>query len=97
MENFNHGRNVRLSVSPWTVACQAPLAMGCSRQEHWSGLSFPSPRHLLALGIERMFPAWQENSLLLCKLRAWSLSPVRLFATQWTVAGPPGSSAQGIF
>ena len=28
---------------PWTVACQAPLFMGFSRQEYWSGLSFPSP------------------------------------------------------
>jgi len=28
---------------PWTIACQAPLAMGFSRQEYWSGLPFPSP------------------------------------------------------
>ena len=27
----------------WTVACQAPLSMGFSRQEYWSGLPFPSP------------------------------------------------------
>ena len=30
-------------VTPWTVARQAPLTMGFSRQEYWSGLSFPSP------------------------------------------------------
>ena len=30
-------------VTPWTVACQAPLSMRFSRQEYWSGLSFPSP------------------------------------------------------
>ena len=29
--------------SPWTVACQATLSMGFSRQEYWSGLLFPSP------------------------------------------------------
>ena len=29
---------------PWTVAYQAPLSMGFSRQENWSGLSFPSPK-----------------------------------------------------
>ena len=29
--------------TPWTVACQAPLFMGFSRQEYWSGLPFPSP------------------------------------------------------
>ena len=32
-------------ASPWTVACQAPLPMEFSRQEHWSGLPFPSPVH----------------------------------------------------
>ena len=30
-------------VTPWTVACQAPLPMGFSRQECWSGLPFSSP------------------------------------------------------
>ena len=30
-------------ATPWTVACQAPLSMGFSRQEYWSGLPFPSP------------------------------------------------------
>ena len=30
-------------ASPWTVACQAPLCVGFSRQEYWSGLPFPSP------------------------------------------------------
>ena len=30
-------------ATPWTVAYQAPLSMGFSRQEHWSGLPFPSP------------------------------------------------------
>ena len=31
---------------PWTVACQAPLSMGFSRQEYWSGLPGPSPGDL---------------------------------------------------
>ena len=30
-------------ATPWSVARQASLSMGCSRQEYWSGLSFPSP------------------------------------------------------
>ena len=30
-------------AAPWTLACQAPLSTGFSRQEHWSGLPFPSP------------------------------------------------------
>ena len=37
-------RHVQLSVTPWTVDCQAPLSMDCFRQEYWSGLPFPSPR-----------------------------------------------------
>ena len=35
---------VRLFATLWTVAHQAPLSMGFSRQEYWSGLPFPSPR-----------------------------------------------------
>ena len=37
---------------PWTVACQAPLSKGFSRQEHWSGLPFSSPGDLPNPGIE---------------------------------------------
>ena len=37
---------VRLFVTPWTVAHQAPLSMGVSRQEYWNGQPFPSPGHL---------------------------------------------------
>ena len=38
------------------VACQAPLSMGFSRQEYWSGLPFPSPGDLPYPGIEPAFP-----------------------------------------
>ena len=34
------------SVTPWTVACHAPLSMGLSRQEYWSGLPCPPPGDL---------------------------------------------------
>ena len=37
--------HVRLLATPWTAAYQAPPSMGFSRQEHWSGLPFPSPMH----------------------------------------------------
>ena len=43
---------VRLSVTPWTVALQAPLSMEFSRQEYWSGQLFPSPGALPDSGIE---------------------------------------------
>jgi len=36
---------VRLCATPWTAAHQAPLSLGFSRQEHWSGLPFPPPMH----------------------------------------------------
>ena len=35
---------VRLFVTPWTAAHWAPPSLGFSRQEHWSGLQFPSPK-----------------------------------------------------
>ena len=40
---------VRLLVTPWTAAYQAPPSMGFSRQEYWSGLPLPSPYWLLTL------------------------------------------------
>ena len=43
---------VQLCVTPWTVARQAPLSMGFSRQEHWSGLPRPPPGDLPDPGIE---------------------------------------------
>ena len=50
-------------VTPWTVACQAPLSMGFSRQEYWSGLPFPSLRDLPNPGIKPESPALQVDSL----------------------------------
>jgi len=46
-----------------TVACQALLSMGFSRQEYWSGLSFPSPGDLLDPRIQPGSPALQTGSL----------------------------------
>ena len=41
---------VRLCVTPWTAAHQAPLSLGFSRQEYWSRVPFPSPMHACMLG-----------------------------------------------
>ena len=46
---FSH---VQLSATLWTVAHQAPLSMGFSRQEYWSELLCPPPEDLPDLGIE---------------------------------------------
>ena len=48
---------VQHSVTPWTVAYQAPPSMGFSRQEYWSGLPFPSPGDLPNPGTEPGSPA----------------------------------------
>ena len=42
---LSHFSRVRLCVTPWMAAHQAPPSLGFSRQEHWSGLPFPSPTH----------------------------------------------------
>ena len=47
-------------ATPWTIACQAPLSMGFSCQESWSGLPFPSPGDRPNPGIEPGSPALQE-------------------------------------
>ena len=52
------------SVAAWTIACQAPLSLGFSRQEYWSGLPHPSPGDLPDLEIEHGSPALQADSLL---------------------------------
>ena len=54
LTRFSH---VELCVTPWTVAHQAPLSMGFSRQEHWSGLPCPPPGDLPNQGIKPMSPA----------------------------------------
>ena len=54
---------VRLFANLWTVAHQAPLSLGFSRQEYWSGLPFPSPGDLPNPGIEPGSPALQADSL----------------------------------
>ena len=56
--------HVWLFETPWTVALQAPLSMGFSRQEYWSGSPFPSPRDLPNPGIEPRFSTLQADSLL---------------------------------
>ena len=43
---------VQLFVAPWIVAHHAPLSMGFSRQEHWSGFTFPVPGALPDPGIK---------------------------------------------
>ena len=68
LSRFSH---VQLSGTPWTVACKAPLSMGFSRQEYWSGLLCPPPGDLPNLGFETT------------SLMSWALAG-RFFATSAT-------------
>ena len=54
---------VQFFATPQTVACQAPLSMGFSRQEYWSGLPFTSPGDLPNPAIEPRSPPLQADSL----------------------------------
>ena len=68
-----------------TVAHQAPLSMGFSRQECWSGLPFPPPGNFPELGVEPTSPALQADSLLLIHRGSPSLMAVFLKCSQPTV------------
>ena len=54
---LSHFSRVRLFVTTWTVARQAPLSMGFSRQEYGSGLPFPAPGDLPDPGTQAASPA----------------------------------------
>ena len=74
---LSHFSRVWLCATPETAAHQAPLSLGFFRQEHWSGLPFPSPMH--------------ESEKWKWKVKMKPLSHVRLLATPWTAAyqAPP--------
>ena len=58
--------HIRLFVTPWIVAHQAPRSMGFSRHEYWSGLPFPSPEDLPDQG--------SNPGVLLCRQILYHLS-----------------------
>ena len=64
---YMHACSVTLVMSDsgtlWTVACQAPLSLGCSRQEYWSGLPCSPPGDPPNLGIKPTSAALQVDSL----------------------------------
>ena len=69
LSRFNH---VWLCVTQWTAAHQPPPSLGFSRQEHWSGLPFPSPMH--------ESEKWKWSRLVVCDpQRPHGLQPTRLF------------------
>ena len=70
---LSHFCHVQLFATLWTIAHQAPLFMGFSRQEYWCGVPCPPPGDLPDPGIEctsPVSPALQADSLLLIHLKA---------------------------
>ena len=65
--------HVWLFTTPWTAAHQAPLSMGFSRQEYWSGAPSPSPSPALLLIISRSL--YRPGQLSVCWLRPQALEP----------------------
>src|SRR5574337_843263 len=60
---LSHFSHVRLFATLWTVALQALLSMGFSRQDYWSGLAFHSPGDLPDPGVEPEPSSLQADSL----------------------------------
>ena len=99
--------HVRLFVAPWTVARQAPLSIGFSRQEYCSGLLFPSAGDLLHPGIKPTSPGapalaggffttsatWEAHSELVLGYRK---SPKTSFTPYWCPPTPHMSGSSSI-
>ena len=105
---LSHLSHVQLFVTPWTVACQAPLSMGFSRQEYWSGLPCPPPGDLSESGIKQVTsvsPVLQADSLPaepLEKPLVDAAAAAKSLQSCPTLCDPmdcslPGSSVHGIF
>ena len=92
---------VRLFVTRWTVAHQAPPSMGFSRQEYWNGLPLPSPGDFTDPGIEPKSPALWADALTSeppgkqFQSKNVSLSVVSHSVTSWTIVHQ-APSAHGI-
>ena len=82
---------VRLCATPWTVAHQAPLSLGLSRQEYWSGLPLPFPGDLPDPGL--------NPCLLLCRriLDRWATGGVSLlFYTSFPFRSPQSAEQSSL-
>ena len=73
---FSHFSHLKLFVTLWTVACQAPLSMGFCRQEYWSGLPCPPPGNLPTQGLNALqvdsLPSEPPEKIPWTRLKAFS-------------------------
>ena len=58
-------------ATPWTVAHQASLSMGFSRQEYWSGLPFPSPCEVVMVKETQILIFQHEKSVRMKNMKNW--------------------------
>ena len=100
---LSHFGCVQLFAMPWTAACQAPLSIGFSKQECWSGLPCPPPGDLPNQGIEPGSPPLKAESLQLKDSAFRILLPgpgleFGLWQRKWGVltVGPPEKSQQAL-
>ena len=92
LSGFSH---IRFCASLWTVACQAPLSMGFSRQEYWSGLPCPPPGDLPNSGIKPaslmspalvggLFTTSTTGKTHFCLFHHWNSKHKRIFHVSFT-------------
>ena len=87
---LSHFSHVQLFVNPWTVVRLAPLSLGFSRQEYWSGLPCPPPGHLPDPGINLLYPLhWQ---VVLYHWATWEAPSSLHWEHTILGTGPPGKS-----
>ena len=79
-------------MTPWSVAPQASLPLGLSKQEYWNVLPFPSPGDLPDLGIKPASPVLQEDSLPLSHLGKMTWAHHNLIKFSLSVSVFPASS-----
>ena len=88
-----HSQTCPIFATSWTVARQAPLSMGFSRQECWSGFPLPLPGDLHAPGIEPMSPvAPALASGFFATEPLGSNTEPQMFSLQVKLSLPPGSA-----
>ena len=97
LSSFSH---IQLFATLWTVACQAPLFMGFSKQKYWSGFAMTSPRgfswprdltsfsYVSCIGRQVLYYycLLESPTKVKWKWKWYSLGHVLLFATPWSVA-----------
>ena len=89
---------VRLCATPETAAHQAPPSLGFSRQEHWSGLPFPSPMHESESEAAQSCPTLRDpmhcslpgssiHGIFQARVLEWGAIAFSIALTRWTFVG----------